>query len=340
MILKDAFRMLGMSPRIEFLVHGTVEHRRAGRDDSWPLFCDIAPDAATVLDKALHPGAIVLDHHVGARALVEAIPGGVYADAETEPGVSGAVLAFREVWEPVWRDGLGELESLEPDDERLSYNSRIQYASTSNFAACIGVRDTWQTNHSQFQRGQWLSKALMCKPASHWLRNGRFPYLLSVDVEAGRALFEAHEEAVRQAVGQIVGFNVGADIDKGDGRSEPVRLVVFQEQATGFRLCSDLAERLRAQNSTYQYEPSIRQIDVVAGFSYVVNKPGEQPRLLYSLRGLGGFDVQRFATANGGGGHKAAAGFSASLDGLLPRLTPYELVRTLLEMFLVKEETP
>jgi len=150
----------------------------------------------------------------------------------------------------------------------------------------------------------------------------------------GRALFEAHEEAVRQAVEQVVRYELLEAEQVPSGGRRAVYLYVFQEQASGFRLCSDVSEALRKQTAGRMNR------GVVAGFSYVVDKPGASPRLLYSLRGLNDFDVQKFATANGGGGHKAAAGFSISLDGLLPRLTPYELVRTLLEMFLVKEETP
>ena len=141
-------------------------------------------------------------------------------------------------------------------------------------------------------------------------------------------------EAVRQAVEQVVRYELLEAERVPSGGRRAVYLYVFQEQASGFRLCSDVSEALRKQTA------GLMNRGVVAGFSYVVDKPGASPHLLYSLRGLNDFDVQKFATTNGGGGHKAAAGFSGSLDDVLARATPYELVRALLEMFLGGKETP
>lgn len=341
MILKDAFRMLGTSPRIEFLVHGTPEHRKAGgenyaRGDGWSLFCDIVPhpDVAGLLAKQPRT-AIVLDHHKGAEELVRSFGElGVFADEKLEPGVSGAVLAFREVWKPI---------RLIDNTSRSETFDRVR-----SFAECVGARDTWQTKDPRFQRGQWISKMLMSKPASHWLTGtlvsagaipdaygnvdgNRSPYLNDEEVHVGRALFEAHEEAVRQAVDQCVQFYV----EKPEG--ELVGLYVFQEQACGFRLCSDVAEALRAPLPT-PHEPGEQRVcHVVAGFSYVADKPGGAPRLLYSLRGLNGFDVAAFAKANGGGGHTAAAGFSIPIGEVGSRGTepsPYGLIRERLAEFL------
>jgi len=313
MILKDAFSMLGMNPRIEFLTHGTEEHRHAPwfgwvqiEEEKYALFCDIAPV------RGGHPRTIVLDHHVGTKEIVESFGSlGVYADAEKEPGVSGAVLAFHEVWEPIWKahrpEGLG------------------QHGEVNDFAECVGVRDTWQMKEPRFQRGQYISKFLMSKPAAWWLTDelhhsakaaprNHPPYLTDEEIQIGRALFEAHEEAVRQAVEQCVHLDAGT-----------ARLIVFQEQAAGFRLCSDVAESFRLK--WRGGDPWA----VVAGFAYVVDKPGGEPRLVYSLRGLGGFDVCAFAKVLGGGGHTAAAGFSVA--SIAPN-NPYEFVRDALVAFL------
>jgi len=324
MILKDAFRMLGMNPRIEFLVHGTPEHQAATDTFEQALFCDVAPRAGrgSWLHRERWP--IVLDHHVGAKDIVESFGSlGVYADAEKEPGVSGAVLAFREVWLSTFAEmiGVNEMAADSPTHDRVR-----------DFALCVGARDTWQTGDARFQRGQWISKMLMSKPAGWWLAESprHVPYLTEPEVEMGRALFEAHEEAVRLAVEQCVGYALTCPAQPGLLVGRNIRLFVFQEQACGFRLTSDVAEALRQKPPPF--EPPNFQA-VVAGFSYVVDKPGDQPRLLYSLRGLGGFDVQKFATANGGGGHKAAAGFSVD-----PQCNdvknPYEAIRYRLEEFL------
>lgn len=337
MILRDAFRMLGTSPSIEFLAHGTPEHARAGHaanlaDGECVLFCDIVPTyqrsspAAGFADRT-----VVLDHHKGVEELVRSFGDlGVFADEKLEPGVSGAVLAYREVWLPIWRHVRGDVDNA----SMRTFETQV---GVENFAECTGARDTWQTKDPKFQRGQWISKMIMSKPASWWLggyesatkpievapnatiRNPR-PYLTEEEVQAGRALFEAHEEAVRQAIDQCVHLEVGIS-----------RLIVFQEQATGFRLCSDVAESLR------QKWRGGDSWAVVAGFSYVVDKPGDDPKLLYSLRGLNGFDVASFAKANGGGGHTAAAGFTVPIrhrSGGATILDPYLEIFKRLSQFL------
>lgn len=343
MILKDAFRMLGTSPRIEFLAHGTPEHRQAGLVGR-ALFCDIAPTAG-VADMTTVGPHVVLDHHIGAKDIVlsfnERANGdvGVFADEKLEPGVSGAVLAFREVWEPCAR----EVENPAPDVFRGGFS--LPRDDVSWFAHSVGARDTWNTEDPRFQRGQWISKLLMSKPASYWLGDDviepgnagilpHAPYLSDSEIQIGRALFEAHEEAVRQAVGQCVHSFVedggGAATGTGFGDVKTgVELYTFQEQASGFRLTSDVAEAIRSSIE----EQGGTEHGVIAGFSYVVDKPGGAPRLLFSLRGLGGFDVATFAKANGGGGHTAAAGFSVPGDEVEMR-GPYAHIRIALHEFL------
>jgi len=168
----------------------------------------------------------------------------------------------------------------------------------------------------------------MSKPASYWLGpidprpNGAVPAALDErEIQMGRALFEAHEEAVRQAVDQCVAYAlIGAGVD--------VYLYVFQEQASGFRLCSDVAEALRQQTD------GRTNAAVVAGFAYVVHEPGDSPQLVYSLRGLNGFDVAALAKTNGGGGHTAAAGFAVDPHRELIGRTPYDDIRSRLAAFL------
>lgn len=345
MILKDAFRMLGMSPSIEFLMHGTEAHKNAGREVTCsatgeappmrrPLFCDISPyNEYGTLAGCRDNGAIVLDHHVGTREIVESFGTlGVYADAERSPGVCGAVLAYREVWYPI---------CLYANPPR-SYSR--ESAEVERFADSVGARDTWHTNNPEFMRGQWISKALMSKPAAHWLEHRanralpyHVPFVNEREVEIGQALFEAHENAVAQAVEQCVIFEVpehyaSTGTGLGDTLATSIRLAVFQEQASGFRLCSDVAEALRQKNALEHMEGA--PVHVVAGFSYVVDKPGGKPKLVYSLRGLDGFDVCALAKANGGGGHKAASGFAIGFPDGARDVNPYDYIRNRLGEFL------
>lgn len=316
MILKDAFRMLGTTPRIQFLVHNTKDHRDAivrhyqHSQNGRALFCDIAPHPDIYRDHVV-AGDIVLDHHIGAKEIVEAFGElGVFAHEDEEPGVSGAVLAFREVWEPVSN---GKPSNVYP------------YDKIKDFAECVGVRDTWQTEDPRFTRGQYISKRIMSSPGDRMSELGwlaRAPYLHEEEINQGRVLFENHMLAVRQTYDQVVSLFVGPP----DG----VGLYVFQEQAAGHRVTSDVAEMIRSGLEKI----GARHRVLIAGFSYVVERPGEAPRLVYSLRQANGFDVCAFAKANGGGGHTKAAGFSVELEMGDSVFNPYDLIRLRLHRFL------
>lgn len=93
------------------------------------LFCDITPPRARVAE-FVAAGAIVLDHHKGAEDIARAFgERGVFADEKLEPGVSGAYLAYREVWRAIFS---GRHTSLRKDGE------------VSWLATLVGIRDTWQ----------------------------------------------------------------------------------------------------------------------------------------------------------------------------------------------------
>jgi hypothetical protein len=325
MILKDAYRMLGMNPKIEFIVHGTYEHKNAGIEPGCPMFCDIVPSEYARQYVSSHEG-IVLDHHKGAEDIVRSFGKlGIFADEKLQPGVSGAVLAFNNVFAPIFDFSFESKAS-----KHIQESAIHKFDLTRNFAICVGARDTWQTQSQYFKRGQYITKMLMSKPASWWLApqgSSRIaagvdtplwpePFLTEQEIEIGCALFESHEETVRQAVEQCV-YSI---------LPNETELYVFQEQACGFRLCSDVAEALLA------IRPGMHGI--VAGFSYVVDKPHDYPRLLFSLRGTGGFDVGTFAKTHGGGGHTAAAGFSARIDDN-NCINPYQFIAESLRSFLV-----
>jgi hypothetical protein len=224
------------------------------------------------------------------------------------------------VWEPIFEETHQVSKIGEATRGAGEYHRRL----TKEFAECSGIRDCWVTSDARFLRGQWISKMIMAKPASYWLDEdgkGRplMSYLNAAEMEGGRCLYEAHENAVAQAVEQLVVYDI----------AERVVLYVFQEQACGHRLTSDVAEatrkRLVAQGSDH--------LGVVAGFSYVLDKPDGEVKLTWSLRGLNGFDVQQFAKENGGNGHEAAAGFATKIDGQF-RVTPYVEICNRLETHL------
>lgn len=358
MILKDAFRMLGTEPTFTFLAYNTPEHKAAQATSDGSrvlLFCDFTPWAPSspgteqgradllelMTDHAnKYADVIVLDHHAGAEDVVACFGSyGVFADIKTEPGVSGAVLAYREVWGPVHQFRYAGLTNNETRENRQL---------TREFAEYVGMRDTWQTQIKlSFLRGQWINSMLMAKPTSYWLDEdgkGRpiLPYLNAAEVEGGRCLFEAHTEEVRKGVASCVSWWLAREkeTDRSFDRTDTVVLHAFQ----GLSTVSDVSEELRRQDEGREaHDPSAGLPGVVAGFSYVVEKPGQVPKLAYSLRSLNGFDVCALAKRYGGGGHKAAAGFSLTmeqcttcLDPLGKPLTrnPYDLIRFLVVAYM------
>src|SRR5690606_41998685 len=82
---------------ILFIQHGTEAHRTLEPTPNM-LFCDFAPHPERV-DEFAKVGTIVLDHHRTAKWIVER-GGGISADENDEPGVSGAVLPYRPAHTP------------------------------------------------------------------------------------------------------------------------------------------------------------------------------------------------------------------------------------------------
>jgi len=239
------------------------------------LFCDICPPKHLV-DKFVEAGGIVLDHHKGAESSVAKFgKRGFFADETEEPGVSGAHLAFREVWRPA-----------------MLFGNNRRYSCANRFATLAGIRDTWQKDHEDWVVACHQAAALTFYPWSHWKnqidRNGHDGddrYLLFEDEMAvGKLIFDdrirkAKTYASSAYIADFNGFSVA----------------IFNDHD---KLTSDVAEVLRSEN-----------INIVAGFFYA--KAGEgrsHPVLCYSLRSDGSFDVAQFSKKLGGGGHTRASG--------------------------------
>jgi oligoribonuclease NrnB/cAMP/cGMP phosphodiesterase (DHH superfamily) len=137
-------------PRAEvvFAEYGAAADRLVPRQGM--LFCDFSPPAARV-DDFVAAGAIVLDHHRSARRTVERFGAlGVFGDERAEPGVSGAVLAYRHVWAP--------LRSGAPEQPFAAW-----------FASAAGARDTWQTSSPRWHDGCVQNALLTAFDHRFWL---------------------------------------------------------------------------------------------------------------------------------------------------------------------------
>jgi len=242
------------------------------------LFCDFTPARERVAE-FVAAGAYVLDHHVHARDIVEAFGDrGIFSD---EPGVSGAVLAYRHVWCPTydapWAPGHTPANHV------------------GEFAELVGIRDTWQKASPDFQRALELHAILEAFPREVWLEDGAIEVAMKgLRQGLGKALVERKAATIRDIaqLGLVRRSALGAD---GSGQQ------VWALSCVGPELTSDLAEAARA-----------RGVDVLVNLSLT----GEKGELKYlvSLRSNDSLDVGALAKRLGGGGHRAAAGFQYAAD--------------------------
>lgn len=189
---------------VEFVVHGTPEHNQ---EPCRALFCDFSPPAERA-QAWVDADAIVLDHHATARPVVELFGNaGVFADEMTDPGVSGALLAY------LFAERLGR--ATHPMLE---------------FAELVGVRDTWRRSHPDWEEACHLSSALTFFGADFWLKSG-LPD--RGHIEAGRVVYEKRlkKAAETAAVLQPQSF-------------QGVRFGLFNDSAE--KLTSDVGEAARA----------------------------------------------------------------------------------------------
>lgn len=292
LLLRDA---LQPGVNIHFLQHNTDEYRTfpSGPNQLW---CDITPPYKKECDRTkefVAAGAIVLDHHKGTQDVVAQYGNlGVFADEKLEPGVSGAVLAFREVW--LRMKGPAGLDET---------------AEAWHFATLAGVRDTFQTKDPSWLQACEQAEALRFMPFETWCIKDPF----SADNlgwwrdrrALGKILVQKHHNHVERAIRGSHRFNT----------QRGTRVLMFPGNGG---ITSDAAESVG--NSA----------DLVAGFSYVGLEEG-QAKVVFSLRSHAGYNVLALSEALGGGGHTKAAGFAYSFSPTLGDRDPFTLFAHALE---------
>ena len=280
LILRDALP----EAEVVFVTHGAELDKLSERPNV--LYCDIAPARECA-------GAIVLDHHVTSRHLVERYEAnGVYSD---RPGVSGAMLAYREVWLPVAYRGPNR-------PANHVYEGRGDVGALQ-LARLAGVRDTWQRDSPDWEEACAQAEALAFWPWKKWSEfafdgNG-FTRELEAMLAIGPVLYEKKMASARKLALEAH----RATTEKG------TRLAIVPTRET-----SDVAEFIGDE------------ADVVIGFSYA--RPSSAgPVLALSLRSHGGYHVGALCKKLlGGGGHQAAAGAEVQMmwDSWCPG--PYERI--------------
>ncbi len=316
MILHDALP----NAKIIFCQYETELHKTLPAKPG-QLFADFSPHR-TRIQEFIDVGAIVLDHHGGpaatvAKAFVEKGLG-AYADEKLDPGVCGAVLAFREVWLPLSRaitpediaKDPGILEWRKSWDEDFgkwmgSTGSHIR--TLYELATLAGIRDTWQKDDPRWRTACeqaeavrfWPWELVQATPWNRWASE-----LLAI----GPILFDRNLKHVEKCIDGSLKYTTGK------GR----RVTIFE----GLKPTSDAAELMGESN------------DLTIGLAFFVE--AGQPKMIFSTRSRGDFHCQNLALAHGGGGHTKAAGFSVPLLEGYPQ--PYELVKWVLARYEAHEE--
>ena len=270
------------------------------------LFCDICPPEDQV-EEFRAAGAIVLDHHKGYRGAQEVITRSfeyhAFGDENKDPGVSGAVLAYRHVWKPLY-----EALALHPDGAPSGYADRYDPVAVEHFAVLAGIRDTWQTKSFVWQEACAQAEMLLFYPRTCWIYPDQPPRLLRTD--------KGVELAGRMEVGRIALQSKLAGskrlAEHADYFASPKGVKVAILSA---RYVSDAADMVAA--------------DFCVGFSFTVES-GKQ-KMLLSTRSRGSYDSTAFCHFYGGGGHTKAAGCTIDIEP--GDLNPYALIRSLIERF-------
>jgi hypothetical protein len=300
MLLQDALP----NARVEFCGYGLAHSRLEARPNM--LFCDFSPHV-DAYRRFIDAGAIILDHHRSAEKIVKAFGDrGIFADESLEPGVSGAVLAYRHVWLPLkqalWARSRGGVAGGVYDSLRAQ-----ERAQAENLARLIGIRDTWQTSNSEWVRSCQLAETIRFFGQEAWLTI-LDPFAADREdmwrqrMEVGARLVEKHAETLLKKVAGAYRFQTSKD----------VRVVMFQ----GVSFSSDACELIRTRN----------EADLVVAFDYVPIEGGQAP-LVFSTRAAdSSFDCAAFCSAQGGGGHTAAAGFSVRFDPSVGAQDPYTIL--------------
>lgn len=132
LILKRAFP----NARVEFVNYNTRKHAELPAEPGM-LFCDVTPPRERI-QEFIDAGAVVLDHHVGQKDIVDAFGDlGLYSD---DPGVSGAVMA----WGVCDAGGFANTSS-----------------SVQEFANLAGIYDTWRRQNPKWDAAVQQAESLL-----------------------------------------------------------------------------------------------------------------------------------------------------------------------------------
>lgn len=280
LILHDALP----SAEIVFLQYNDLAHRELKAEPGL-LFCDMTPPRERV-QEFVTAGALVLDHHESHRDIVAAFgEAGVYT---SEPGVSGAMLAFEHVW----------LQLVARGGPR-SPERQGRQAIMDELAILAGIRDTWQRLHDRWHEACAQGEALKFWPWRRWFYAD--PRTWASMLQIGSVLVARTAEQVERALERAHRFVSATGL----------RVVCFE----GVGLTSDAAEAVG------------KECDLLVGWGYHVDPKTGWKVILSCRTKQEDIDIGEFAKLfPGGGGHRKAAGFQLNVLPYDPN--PYRVVES------------
>lgn len=145
------------------------------------LFCDISPPPER-FQEFMDVGAIILDHHEKTKKEVLIFEeAGLGKFGESEEGVSGAVLAYNEVWLPLQ-------DLAKTPKEKVCRLSRL-----------AGIRDTFQKDNFDWELCQIQTEAIAFFPYEHFF-NDHLCEITDEEMKIGSYIFERNKSSLQRAV--------------------------------------------------------------------------------------------------------------------------------------------
>lgn len=297
------------SAKIIFAQYGATLANLPAEDNM--LFCDFSPPRDRLEEYLSKENVWVLDHHKTVKDVVEAFgERGRFGDEVKDPGVSGAVLAYREVWLPLQ-------EKHRQQDDLGAYPENLDKV-LEEVATLAGVRDTWQKSSPRWEEAYRQHLLVMFYPKSFWMCGAHQLYHRvnhlnkEVNGDLGQILLDKSKEAIEKTV-------KGAYLFSAHG----IRFGIVQTLHT-----TDSADFVDA--------------DVIVGWGYKVasadatrdwpqRSEAVPPQFILSCRSRSAIAVDGLAKSFGGGGHTKAAGFSMNAD--MADANPLARVRDILETY-------
>lgn len=351
--------------QVVFLSYNSAAHKELSAIPGM-IFCDFSPYVERV-QEFIDAGAIVLDHHKYQKDVVEAFgPNGVFADETSNPGVAGALLAYREVWLPLVKS---DPQSFLSGPARLAFEqhqvqlSQLKASVSNKLLKSLGEKPTFQAvdqDPEVVQTLQFIENIVTNGTYANTVE--KFARLVSTrdtwqtQSELWHNARETHEalqffsketwlaSPIFPNNGQETEWNMRMSmghflVEKQDRKTAKVLEGAYKGTTTngikvlihqGVSATSDVAEM------------STGNVDLILGFSYFSEKdadlldwPGSGnavgPKIAVSCRTRNGFDVGKFAKAHGGGGHTKASGFSYNVKPGDPN--PYSYLLSLVQAY-------